>query len=167
MAYYKLIRESPLSISPEFDSGKSVPGHLYSVEHRYSGSTGEYKEYLTPICDTLENADYIIPALIYRVQVTNSPKFKRPLPILCQVPGRSGIRIMGAPENFNFWGERRTRETYPYDAVVWQSEGFERDSKGCIIVSAANEQILTELGLKEQRSYEETRIEIVDFRPGA
>ena len=135
MAYYKLIRESPLSISPEFDSGKSVPGHLYLVEHRYSGSAGEYKEYLTPICSTLENADYLIPALVYKVQVTNSPKFKRPLPILCQVPGRSGIRV-----------HRGTKPEH---------------SKGCIIVSAANEQILTELWLTEQRSYEETRIEIV------
>ena len=125
--YYKLIRKAA--------EGKAVKGTLYSVEHRYSGSAGEYKEYLTPICSTLENADYIIPALVYKVQVTQSPKFKRPLPILCQVPGRSGIRV-----------HRGTKPEH---------------SKGCIIVSAANEQILTELWLKEQRSYEETRIEIV------
>ncbi len=138
--YYKLIRDNSL-LGASGVRPKEVRGTLYSVEHRYSGSAGEYKEYLTPICDTLENADYIIPALIYRVQVTNSPKFKRPLPILCQVPGRSGIRV-----------HRGSRPEH---------------SKGCIIVSAANEQILTELWLKEQRSYEETRIEIVDFRPGA
>ena len=166
MAYYKLIRDNSL-LGASGVRPKEVRGHLYSVEHRYSGSAGEYKEYLTPICDTLENADYLIPALIYRVQVTQSPKFKRPLPILCQVPNRSGIRIMGAPENFNFWGERRTRETYRCDEVASQSEGIERDSKGCIIVSAANEQILTELWLKEQKEHNETRIEIVDFRPGA
>ena len=131
MAYYKLIRDNSLSGASGVRP-KEVRGHLYSVEHRYSGSAGEYKEYLTPICDTLENADYIIPALIYRVQVTNSPKFKRPLPILCQVPGRSGIRV-----------HRGTRPDH---------------SKGCIIVSAANEQILTELWLKEQRSYEENML---------
>ena len=130
--YYKLIRKEV--------EGKAVKGTLYSVEHRYSGSAGEYKEYLTPICDTLENADYIIPALIYRVQVTQSPKFKRPLPILCQVPGRSGIRF-----------HRGTRPDH---------------SKGCILVSAANEQILTELWLTEQKEHNETRIEIGDFRPG-
>ena len=32
-----------------------------------------------------------------------------------------------APENFNFWEERRARETYPYNMVVWQSEGTERE----------------------------------------
>ena len=131
--YYKLIRKEV--------EGKAVKGTLYSVEHRYSGSTGEYKEYLTPICDTLENADYLIPALIYRVQVTQSPKFRRLLPCLVQVPGRSGIRV-----------HRGTKPEH---------------SKGCIIVSAANEQILTELWLKEQKEHNETRIEIVDFRPGA
>ena len=34
---------------------------------------------------------------------------------------------MGPPKISNFWGERRPRETYPYDAVVWQSEGAERE----------------------------------------
>lgn len=133
MGYYKLIRESP--------DGKAVRGTLCTVEHRYSGSAGEYREYLTPVCPTLENSDYLIPALVYKVSVTQSPRFRRLLPYLNQVPGRSGIRV-----------HRGTRPDH---------------SKGCILVSAANEQILTELWLKEQRSYEETRIEIVDFRPGA
>ena len=133
--YYKLIRESPLSISPEFDSGKSVPGKLYRTSHYMNKRTGLLVERLHYLCDTLENADYLIPALIYRVQVTQSPKFHRLLPCRAQVPGRSGIRV-----------HRGTKPEH---------------SKGCIIVSAANEQILTELWLKEQRSYEETRIEIV------
>ena len=141
MAYYKLIRESPLSISPEFDSGKSVPGKLYRTSHYVNKRTGLLVERLHYLCDTLENADYIIPALIYRVQVTQSPKFRRLLPCLVQVPGRSGIRV-----------HRGTKPEH---------------SKGCIIVSAANEQILTELWLKEQKEHNETRIEIVDFRPGA
>ena len=71
MAYYKLIREKSSSPASN-DNSKVVRGTLYSVEHRYSGSAGEYKEYLTPICPTLENADYLIPALIYKVQVTQS-----------------------------------------------------------------------------------------------
>ncbi len=45
------------------------------------------------ICDTLENKPYLIPKLIYRVQVTRSPKFQRLLPEICAVPNRSGIRI--------------------------------------------------------------------------
>ena len=123
--YYKLIRKEI--------EGKAVKGTLYSVEHRYSGSAGEYKEYLTPICSTLENADYLIPALIYRVQVTQSPKFRRLLPCLVQVPGRSGIRV-----------HRGSRPEH---------------SKGCILVSAENEQKLTERWLKEQNNHEETRLE--------
>ena len=124
--YYKLIRKEI--------EGKAVKGTLYSVEHRYSGSAGEYKEYLTPICSTLENADYLIPALIYRVQVTQSPKFRRLLPCLVQVPGRSGIRV-----------HRGCRYEH---------------SKGCVLVSASDEQGLTARFLAEQSSHEETRLEI-------
>ena len=139
--YYKLIRNNFSSVSPESNSGKAVTGKLYRVSHYTNKRTGELVERLHYICDTLENADYLIPALVYKVQVTQSPKFRRLLPCLVQVPGRSGIRV-----------HRGTKPEH---------------SKGCIIVSAANEQILTELWLTEQRSYEETRIEIVDFRPGA
>lgn len=126
MAYYKLIRQPA--------DGKAVRGTLYQTEHRYSGSAGEYKEYLTPVCDTLENANYLVPALIYKVQVTMSPKFKRLLPVLGGVPGRSGIRIhVGSkPEH----------------------------SSGCILVSKENENILTSMFLKEQRQHEECRLEI-------
>lgn len=126
MAYYKLIRQPA--------DGKAVRGTLYQTEHRYSGSAGEYKEYLTPVCDTLENANYLVPALIYKVAVTMSPKFKRLLPVLEQVPGRSGIRFH--------------RGSQP------------EHSKGCILVSAANEQELTARFLAEQRSHEECRIDI-------
>ena len=133
MAYYKLIRETV--------EGKEVRGTLYRVEHRYSGSCGEYKEYLTPVCDTLENADYMIPALVYKVSVTQSPKFRRMLPILLQVPGRTGIRVHQGlrPEH----------------------------SKGCILVRQEKEHLLTELWLKEQQNHDETRIEICDCRRSA
>ena len=124
--YYKLIREKR--------DGKAVRGHIYSVEHRFSRSAGIYKEYLTELAPTLENADYLIPALIYRVQVTQSPKFKRLLPILCQVPGRSGIRF-----------HRGTKPEH---------------SRGCILVSAADEQRLTARWLAEQSAHEECRIDI-------
>ena len=133
--YYKLIRNKSLSASSS-DSSKSVFGTLYSVAHRFSRSAGIYKEYLTPICPTLENADYLIPALIYRISVTRSAKFKRLLPILNQVPGRTGIRI-----------HRGTKPEH---------------SKGCILVSAEHEQSLTALFLAEQRANEETRIEIYE-----
>jgi len=129
MGYYKLIRQPA--------DGKAVRGTIYQTEHRYSGSAGEYKEYLTPICDTLENADHLVPALIYKVAVTMSPKFKRLLPVLEQVPGRSGIRVH--------------RGSQP------------EHSKGCILVSPAYEQELTARFLAEQKSREETRLEICNY----
>ena len=124
--YYKLIRRKP--------EGKAVRGTLFSVEHRYSGSAGEYKEYLTPICDTLENTDYLVPALCYKVAVTKSPRFGRLLPVLQQVPNRSGIRF-----------HRGSRPEH---------------SKGCILISASMEQSLTARWLAEQTAREETRVDI-------
>lgn len=125
--YYKLIRLPA--------DGKAVKGTLYQTEHRYSGSAGEYKEYLTPICDTLENADYLVPALIYGVGVTMSPRFKRLLPIVRQVSGRTGIRF-----------HRGTRPEH---------------SKGCILISSADEQSLTARWLAEQSAHEDIRLEII------
>ena len=45
------------------------------------------------VCATLENSDYIIPEGKYELQNTMSPKFKKILPLLVNVPGRSGIRV--------------------------------------------------------------------------
>ena len=125
--YYKLIRQPA--------EGKAVPGKLYRTSHYYNKRLDKLVERLHYICDTLENTDYLVPALIYRVTVTQSPKFRRLLPLLNQVPGRTGIRV-----------HRGTKPEH---------------SLGCILVSADNEQVLTELWLKEQKDYEETRIEIV------
>lgn len=127
--YYKLIRQPA--------EGNAVRGTLYRTEHRYSGSAGEYKEYLNPICSTLENADYLIPALVYKVAVTQSPKFKRLLPVLEQVPNRTGIRIH--------------RGAHP------------KHSKGCILVPRQMEHALTELFLTQQRTREEIRLEVCNY----
>ena len=83
---------------------------------------------------TLENADYIIPVGTYPVSVTFSPRFKRMLPLIGNVPGRSGIRIH--------------RGTNP------------EHSKGCILVSAAMEQQLTAEWLALQASNEPIKITI-------
>lgn len=42
---------------------------------------------------TLENADYLIPAGTYPLKRTWSPKFKRLMPLIDEVPDREGIRI--------------------------------------------------------------------------
>jgi hypothetical protein len=47
---------------------------------------------------TLEPAPPVIPTGIYEVRITPSPKFKRRLPLLIDVPGHDGIRIH--PGNF-------------------------------------------------------------------
>ena len=124
--YYKIIRDIP--------EGKAVRGKLYRTSHYVNKRTGLLVERLHYICDTLENADYLVPALIYKVQVTQSPRFKRPLPILIQVPGRSGIRF-----------HRGTKPEH---------------SQGCILVSAYAESSLTARWLAEQTAHEETRLEI-------
>ena len=83
---------------------------------------------------TLENDDYIIPCGTYPVRVTWSPKFKRMLPLLLNVPGRSGIRV-----------HRGTKPEH---------------SRGCILVSAANEHELTANWLALQASNEPIKIKI-------
>ena len=113
---------------------KAVHGKLYRTSHYINKRTGLLVERLHYICDTLENADHLIPALIYKVQVTHSPKFKRLLPLLSQVPGRSGIRFH--------------RGSLP------------EHSKGCILISASMEQSLTARWLAEQTASDETRLEI-------
>ena len=81
---------------------------------------------------TLENDDYIIPCGTYPVKVTWSPRFKRMLPLVMQVPGRSGIRF-----------HRGTKPEH---------------SRGCILVSAAMEQQLTAKWLALQASKEPIKI---------
>ena len=83
---------------------------------------------------TLENEDYIIPCGTYPVRVTWSPKFKRMLPLVLNVPGRSGIRV-----------HRGTKPEH---------------SRGCILVSAAMEQELTAQWLALQASNEPIKITI-------
>ena len=83
---------------------------------------------------TLENADYIIPVGTYQISVTFSPRFKRMLPLVMQVPGRSGIRF-----------HRGTKPEH---------------SKGCVLVSAANEQQITTEWLALQASNEPIKITI-------
>ena len=84
---------------------------------------------------TLENTEYIIPCGTYPVRVTFSPKFKRMLPLVLNVSGRSGIRF-----------HRGTKPEH---------------SRGCILVSAAKEQKLTARWLALQASNEPIKIQIL------
>lgn len=68
-------------------------GESYTIGKMYLN--GEY------FCDTLEDAirpvkipnETAIPAGTYKVEVTYSPRFKRNLPLLIDVPNYTGIRI--------------------------------------------------------------------------
>ena len=68
-------------------------GESYTIGKMYLN--GEY------FCDTLEDAirpvkipnETAIPAGIYKVEVIYSPRFKRNLPLLVDVPNYTGIRI--------------------------------------------------------------------------
>lgn len=92
-------------------------------------------------CDTLERKDYEIPALCYHIAVTQSPRFKRLLPIVQNVPNRSGIRI-----------HRGSKPEH---------------SKGCILVpNRAIEKELTNKLLKAQQEHEEIILEVTDFHAG-
>ena len=91
-------------------------------------------------CNTLERVGYQIPAICYPRRVTQSPKFKRLLPIVQNVPQRSGIRFH--------------RGTKP------------QHSTGCILIPDDKEKALTDLILQAQQSHEEIILEVTDFRPG-
>ena len=68
-----------LRLQRETPQGEAIHGKLF-VDGQY-------------FCDTLERKGVQIPALWYTVAVTQSPRFKRLLPIVERVPGRSGIRF--------------------------------------------------------------------------
>ena len=91
-------------------------------------------------CYTLERKGYEILALCYHIAVTHSPRFKRLLPIVQNVPNRSGIRI-----------HRGSKPEH---------------STGCILVPAEKEKELTNLILKAQHEHEQSILEVSDFRAG-
>ena len=116
--YIKLIRNQP--------KGNAITGRLV-IDGRW-------------FCDTMERVGYQIPAICYPVRVTHSPKFRRLLPIVQNVPQRSGIRFH--------------RGTKP------------QHSTGCILLpDRETENKFTNLLLDTQK-HEEIILEVIDFRPG-
>ena len=83
---------------------------------------------------TLENADYLIPAGTYPLRLTWSPRFKKPMPLIDEVPDREGIRIhMGTkPEH----------------------------SQGCILVSAIALENIKVLFNQRKKWYDEPELRI-------
>lgn len=114
--------------------------HLYRNAPQASAITGRLVINGRFFCYTMERVGYQIPAICYPIRVTQSPRFKRLLPLVCNVPQRSGIRFH--------------RGTKP------------QHSTGCILIPADKEKALTDLILQAQQSHEEIILEVTDFRPG-
>ena len=115
--------------------------HLIRNQPKGSAITGRLVINGRFFCNTLERVGYQIPALCYPVRVTMSPRFKRLLPIVQNVPGRSGIRFH--------------RGTKP------------QHSTGCVLLLDREiENKLTNLLKETQESHEEIILEVTDFRPG-
>lgn len=145
--YLKLIRNAP--------QGSAITGRLV-IDGRY-------------FCNTLERVGYQIPALCYPVRVTHSPKFKRLLPIVQNVPARTGIRFHRGTKPEHSTGcilviaDNWTPPNLPYkgrDNIHGKNASLEGRSGGSV------EQALTSLILKTQESHEEIILEVTDFRPG-
>lgn len=105
-------------------------------------------------CNTLERKGVEIPALCYHVCVTQSPRFKRLLPIVQNVPQRSGIRI-----------HRGSTPEHSSGCVLVVADNTLR-GKGIGRSAADVERELTSLILKAQQEYEEIILEVSDFRAG-
>ena len=110
--------------------GLAVSGEMSFEMHNRQYDLETFKQ------PTLENADFIIPPGIYPVEVTWSPKFKKFLPEIKDVPERSGIRIhMGSkPEH----------------------------SKGCILLNLAGMANINCLFNQLKDQDEEAQIEIME-----
>ena len=101
-------------------------------------------------CNTLERVGYQIPALCYPVRVTQSPKFKRLLPLVCGVPQTEAKRREAR-------GERQ--------GIRFHRGNKPEHSTGCILVPADKELEFTNL-LKNAQENEEIILEVTDFTPG-
>ena len=103
-------------------------------------------------CYTLERKGVEIPALCYHVAVTQSPKFKRLLPLVCGVPRTEAKRREAR-------GERQ--------GIRFHVGTKPEHSTGCILVpDRATEDKLTQIILKAQNNHEEIILEVIDYSPG-
>ena len=138
-------------------------------------------------CNTLERVGYQIPALCYHVCVTQSPKFKRLLPLVTGVP-RTPQSGYGTATPIG-----RANGAMGYRQGIRIHRGSKPEhSSGCVLVVADNknnlnnlranqlpgalkgigrsaadvERELTSLILKAQQEHEEIILEVTDFRAG-
>ena len=146
--YIRLIRNKP--------KGNAITGRLV-INGRW-------------FCNTMERVGYQIPALCYHLAVTQSPRFKRLLPIVQNVPQRTGIRFHRGSKPEHSTGcilviadnPSRARELIGAEVVdiVVNNKNF-----GCRSAADVENQ-LTQLLFQTQNAHEEIILEVTDFRPG-
>ena len=165
--------------------------HLYRNQPQGSAITGRLVIDGRWFCNTLERVGYQIPALCYHVAVTQSPKFKRLLPLVTGVP-RTPQSGYGTASPIG-----RANGAIGYRQGIRFHRGSKPEhSTGCILVVADNpvlpaagaqplagqaaatrsvatgrstvevEKTLTYLILKAQNAHEEIILEVTNFRPG-
>ena len=112
-------------------------------------------------CNTLERKGVEIPALCYHVCVTQSPKFKRLLPLVTGVP-RTPQSGYGTATPIG-----RANGAMGYRQGIRIHRGSKPEhSSGCVLVPAEKEKELTNTLLKAQQEHEEIILEVTDFRAG-
>ena len=138
--YIRLIRNQP--------KGIAITGRLV-IDGRW-------------FCDTLERVGYQIPALCYPVRVTQSPKFRRLLPLITGVP-RTPQSGYGTATPIG-----RANGAIGYRQGIRFHVGTKPEhSTGCILLPNRDiEKELTDLILKAQNEHEEIILEVTDFTHG-
>ena len=121
----KLIRNTP--------QGNAITGRLV-IDGRW-------------YCNTLERVGYQIPALCYPVRVTQSPKFKRLLPLVCGVPRtmsnvesqKSKVKETSAAVSPDFkHSTLDIKQSALRSGIRFHVGSLPKHSTGCILVLADN-----------------------------
>ena len=127
-------------------------------------------------CNTLERVGYQIPDLCYHVAVTQSPKFKRLLPLVCGVPRtmsnvesqKSKVNETSAAVSPDFkHSTLDIKQSALRSGIRFHVGSKPEHSTGCILVPDREiEELLTSALLETQNNHEEIILEVTDFRPG-
>ena len=128
-------------------------------------------------CNTLERVGYEILALCYHVAVTQSPKFKRLMPLVCGVPRtmsnvesqKSKVNETSAAVSPDFkHSTLDIKQSALRSGIRFHVGTKPEHSTGCVLVpNRAIEKELTDLILKAQNEHEEIILEVCDFRAGS
>ena len=140
----RLIRKPPDDLA--------VRGRLYFVTYDVFSE----EEVLTLLCPTLENRLYLIPPGRYRLTVTYSPKFKRPLPLVNGVPkaiapsSSEGAHQGSSAHPSNASGVNQLPEQGTRSGIRFHPGSKPEHSRGCILISRHDEQHLTDFVRSEK-----------------